>query len=137
MDVNYTLVLIATILQFILGAVWYSPLMFGKWWMEIMEMSQLSPEELKRMQKEMAPFYGAQLLLTLFSTIAFANLLPYVTSFSPLHVAFWIWIGFIAPTQIGTVLWGRTQKRFWVKQIFVMLSYQLIATMLMAWVVTM
>ena len=137
MDVNYTLVIIATIAQFILGALWYSPLMFGKWWMQIMEVTNIAPEDLKRMQKAMGPFYALQLFLTLFTTISFANLMPYITAFSAYHVAFWLWIGFVAPTQIGTVLWGRTQKKFWVKQIFTMLSYSLVGMMLMAFVLGM
>ena len=131
------LIFIATILQFILGAVWYSPFMFGKWWMEIMEATHRSKEELQKMQKEMGPFYGLQFFLTLFTTFSFANLVPYVPAFSTYHTAFWIWIGFIVPLQIGTVVWGNTKKKFWGKQIFVMVSYQLVGIMLMAWVLSM
>lgn len=136
MTVNYMWVVVAAIAQFILGGVWYSPLMFGKWWMQIMEMTHATPEELKKMQASMAPFYGVQFLLSLFTTISFANLLPYVTYLSPMHLAFWLWIGFIAPVQIGTVIWGKTKKQYWAKQIFVMLSYQFVGIMLMAWIVT-
>ena len=62
------------------------------------------------MQKQMMPFYGLQLLLTLFTTFSFANLIPYLPMFSPIHVAFWIWIGFIFPLQIATVVWGEYPK---------------------------
>ena len=134
MEVNYTLIFLATIAQFILGALWYSPLMFGKWWMQIMEATHLSKEELKKMQKEMAPFYLLQFLLTLFTTVAFANLAAYIIVFSLYHLAFWVWVGFIAPIQIGTVLWGKTAKRYWVKQILVMTSYQLVAIMIASWI---
>ncbi len=137
MEVNYTLVAVATIAQFILGALWYSPLLFGKWWMQIMECDKLSKEELQKMQKEMMPFYALQLLLTLFTTVSFANLLPYITAFSAYHVAFWIWVGFIAPIQIACVVWANTKRKFWAKQIFVMLSYQLVGMMLMAWILSM
>lgn len=129
-QVNYGLIILATIAQFILGALWYSPLMFGKWWMEIMECTNLKKDELKKMQKEMAPFYGLQLLLTLFTTVSFANLLPYINGFSIYHVAFWIWIGFMAPIQIASVVWANTKKKYWLKQIFVMLSMQLAGMML-------
>ncbi len=136
MEINYTLVVIATIAQFILGALWYSPLMFGKWWMQIMEVAHLSPEELKKMQKDMAPFYALQLFLTLFTTVSFANLLPYIPLFSSYHVAFWIWIGFIFPVQIGSVVWGNTKKMYWMKQLFVMGSFQLVALMLMCFILS-
>ncbi len=115
MPVNYALVFAATVAQFALGAVWYSPLMFGKWWMEINDCTKLTPAELKAMQKTMGPFYGLQFVLTLFTTVSFANLLPYIPAFSAIHVAFWIWIGFIVPIQIGSVIWGGSKQRFWVK----------------------
>ena len=140
MELNYMLVVVATIAQFILGAVWYSPLLFGKWWMEIMECTNLSPEELKAMQKSMMPFYGLQFFLTLFSTFSLATFMIYVAdmnSYSAYHVAFWIWIGFMAPTQISTVVWGNTKMKFWVKQMFVMLSMQFVGIMVAAWILSM
>lgn len=137
MEVNYTLIAVATIVQFVLGGLWYSPLMFGKIWMEIMECTNIPPEELKKMQKEMMPFYGLQLLLTLVTTISFANLVPYIDSFSIYHIAFWIWIGFIVPTQIASVVWANTERKFWLKQILVMISYQLVAIMIASWILSM
>ena len=137
MEVNYTLVIVATLAQFVLGAVWYSPLLFGKWWMEFMECAKLSQEELKKMQSAMGPFYLLQLFLTLFTTVSFANLMPYINTFSIYHIAFWIWIGFVAPVQIGTVIWGKTEQKFWLRQIFVMITNQLASLMLAAWILSM
>ncbi len=137
MEVNYTLVFAASVAQFILGGLWYSPLMFGKWWMQIMECEGLSKEELQKMQKSMMPFYGLQFFLTLFTTVSFANLLPYISSFGIYHIAFWLWIGFIVPVQVGSVVWANTKRQFWWKQIFVMVSFQLAAMMLMSFVLTM
>lgn len=114
METNYMLIIVASLAQFILGALWYSPLMFGKWWMEIMEATNLPVEQVKKMQKEMAPFYGLQLFLTLFSTFALVNL-AVATPFSLYHVAFWVWLSFIVPTQISGVVWANTKKKFWVK----------------------
>lgn len=130
------LIVVASLAQFILGALWYSPLMFGKWWMEIMEATNLPVEQMKKMQKEMAPFYGVQLFLTLFSTFALVNL-AVATPFSLYHVAFWVWLSFIVPTQISGVVWANTKKKFWVKQIFVMASYQLVGLMLAAFILSM
>lgn len=137
MEISLTLVVLATIAQFVLGAIWYSPLLFGKWWMQIMECSHLSKEELKKMQKDMGPFYGLQFILTLASTYTLASLAPYIPEYSIFHIAFWIWIGFIAPVQISTVVWGNTKKKYWVRQIFVMLSMQLAGLMLASWILGM
>lgn len=136
METNYMLIVVASLAQFILGALWYSPIIFGKWWMEIMEVNNISKEKLQEMQKKMGPFYALQFLLTLFSTFALVNLTVF-TPFSLYHLAFWIWIGFIVPTQIAGVIWGNTKKRFWAKQIFVMTSYQIVGLMLAAWILSM
>lgn len=135
-EVNYGLVLLATLAQFILGALWYSPLLFGKWWMQIMESDKIPKEEIQKMQKEMGPFYLLQLLITLFMTFSFANFMVYASNLSIYHTAWWIWIGFMVPVQISSVIWANTKKKFWLKQIFVMLSMQLVGIMLAAWILS-
>ncbi len=138
MEIHYTLIIAATVAQFILGALWYSPLLFGKWWMQIMEMAQLSKEEQKNMQKAMAPFYIVQILLTLLSAFVLAMFVQYLqmanVGFHAYGVAGWIWLGFIAPTQIASVIWANTKREYWWKQIFIMTSYQLVGLMMTAWI---
>lgn len=136
METNYTLIIVASLVQFILGALWYSPLLFGKVWMQIMEVTEMSKEQMQKMQKAMGPFYILQFFLTLFSTFALVNLAA-VTPFSLYHIAFWVWLGFIVPTQIGGVIWGSTKKKFWFKQILIMVTYQLIGIMLGAFILLM
>ena len=136
MEINAMWFAVAVLVQFVLGALWYSPLMFGKWWMQIMEKTNATKAELEQMQKEMAPFYGLQLVLTVVSTFVLAMVIHYMRagepSFHAYGVAGWLWLGFFAPTQISAVIWANTKKKFWAKQIFVMLSYQLVALMLTA-----
>ncbi len=135
-EINYGLIALATFAQFVLGALWYSPLLFGKWWMQIMEADKISKEEMEKMQKEMGPFYALQLLVTFFTTFAFANFMVYGSTLGIYHTAWWIWIGFMAPLQISGVIWGNTKKKFWLKQIGTMLSMQLVGIMLAAWILS-
>ena len=141
MELNYTLIIVASLAQFILGALWYSPLIFGKWWMEIMEVTTIPKEEMQRMQKAMAPFYGLQLILTILFTLVLAMFIHYLqmanVGFHAYGVAGWIWLGFIMPTQVAGVVWANTKRKFWIKQIFVMTSYQLAGLMLAAFVLSM
>jgi predicted membrane protein len=141
MQIQYTLVALATIAQFILGAVWYSPLMFGKWWMQIMEVTHIPKTELAKMQKEMMPFYGLQLVMTIIFTLVTALFLAYVkatslTPICPYLVTTLVWFGFIVPTQVATVIWGKTKKTFWVKQIFVLTSSQFVGLMLATFILS-
>ena len=105
--------------------------------MQIMEATQDTKEEMGKMQKEMLPFYGLQLLLTLFMTINLATLISLLPQFSPYSLAFHILLGFIVPTQIGAVIWANTKKKYWIKQIFVMVAYSFVGIMLAAWILGM
>lgn len=138
MDINYVGILVATMVTFVLGGLWYSPLMFGKWWMQIMECDTLSQEELKKMQKKMAPFYGLQLLLTLMTTVVLSIFITDVlnSDADTYFMTALIWVGFIVPTQIAGVVWANTKQKFWAKQIFIMISFQLVAIMLSAWILS-
>lgn len=136
---NYTLIIVSALLQFVLGALWYSPLLFGKVWMQIMEVTNLSKEELQKMQKEMMPFYGLQLVLTLITTFVLASQLAFnnLTGGPAYFYAFFIWLGYIAPTQVACVVWANTKKKYWAKQTAIMLAYQLVGIMISTWILTM
>ncbi len=138
MQINYISILVASVLQFALGSLWYSPVIFGKLWMRIMETTHLPKEELQKIQKEMIPFYALQFLLTMITTSIFAIFIfiskTYNIGMSVSMIAIFVWLGFIMPTQIGTVLWGKTNKKFWLKQICVMVSYQLAAIIIASFV---
>lgn len=132
MNINFTLVILATIAQFILGALWYSPLLFGKWWMEIMEMTKVSKEELKKLQQGMGPFYLLQLLLSFTATATLAYFSTLISDFNIYYLALTLWLGFIIPTQISGVIWANTKKKYWLKQIFIMATNQLCSVLLAA-----
>lgn len=136
MDINYSLVIIATLAQFILGGLWYSPLMFGKWWMEIMGVESCSKEEMEKLQKSMGAFYALQIFLTLVSTIVLSMFINSMSEYSAYLTALFVLIGFIIPTQIAGVIWGKTSKTVWAKQIFVMVAYQLVGIMITAFVLS-
>jgi hypothetical protein len=136
MLINYTLVIVAVISQFILGALWYSPLLFGKKWMQIMGGDQYTPEEVKKMQKEMTPFYALQILLTLLSTFVLAFSFELLSEYNLYMTALFIFVGFILPTQVSGVIWSNTKKHFWAKQIAIMAGCQFVSLMLATWILS-
>lgn len=139
MEINFTLIILATVVQFVLGALWYSPLIFGKWWMQIMEVGHMSKEELAKMQKEMMPFYGLQFVLTLVTNWVLASNIAFngLETGAALFFAGFMWVGFVAPVILQSIIWGNTKKKYWVKQAFVSLSYQLVAILISAYILTM
>jgi hypothetical protein len=136
MEQYILLVCVASVVQFILGALWYSPVLFGKQWMEIMEVTLLSDDEMKKMQKSMAPFYILQILLTLVSTLTLAKLITLIPGQSAYVTALLVYGGYIVPTQIASVIWANTKKEYWLKQILIMCTYQGIAITLATYIVT-
>jgi len=120
MELNYLAILVATVLQFVWGWIWYMPL-FGKTWGTIHGFNSKSPEEQARMQKEMMPLMVTQIIVTFITTFVFALLaggLP--ASWSLFGLAGFFWIGFIVPTQIAAVIFSETPRYFMVKKSLIM-----------------
>jgi hypothetical protein len=71
MQFNIIAVLVATVAQFIVGAIWYTGL-FGKAWGQMHGFDQVPPEKQKEMMKDMWKLMVLQLVLTLLTTFVFA-----------------------------------------------------------------
>ena len=50
-DINYLAVLIAALASYVLGALWYSPVLFGKLWMKL---SKIDPKNMDAAKKHLA-----------------------------------------------------------------------------------
>ncbi len=113
MTLNYTAIIVATIAQFIFGAIWYMPI-FGKTWGKIHGFDQVAPEKQKEMMKGMWKLLVVQCLFTLLTTVVFAYLLTgFKSDLSVYALAFFFWLGLILPTQAAAVIFGGT-KPGWV-----------------------
>jgi Protein of unknown function (DUF1761) len=66
-QINYIGVIVAAVSAFVLGGLWYSPLLFGKAWQREVG---LSDEQLKR--GNMAMIFGISLVLSLIASWVFA-----------------------------------------------------------------
>jgi len=120
MEVNYLAILVASVLQFVFGAIWYTPV-FGKLWGRIHCFDKVSPEVQKEMMKKMGPYLGLQFAVTIVTTVVLAVLLAGTTStWSTYEFAGLCWLGFIVPTQISAVVFGGTEPRWMVTKILVM-----------------
>ncbi|HSX09900.1 MAG TPA: DUF1761 domain-containing protein [Candidatus Saccharimonadales bacterium] len=118
MQLNYLSVIIATIVQFAIGAVWYSAL-FGKLWGRIHGFDKLPKETQQKMMKAMGPFYGLQALVTLITSFVLALFITYLPTWNPYAMAGFFWIGFVVPTQVSAVIFGGTESKWIVKKIAV------------------
>ena len=118
MQLNYVAIIVATVVQFALGAVWYS-FLFGKLWGRIHGFDKLPKETQQKMQKQMGPFYGLQALVTLITSIVLAIFLTYMPTWNPYAMAGFFWLGFTVPAQVSAVIFGGTEPKWMLKKIAV------------------
>lgn len=120
MDLSYPAIIVASLLQFAFGAVWYTPV-FGKTWGRMHGFEKYSKAEQQKMMKGMGPILGLQFIVTIVTTFVFALLLnSFPTDWNVYGLAGFFWLGFIVPTQISAVLFGGTEPQWIVKKILIM-----------------
>lgn len=113
-------ILVATVAQFIFGAVWYTPI-FGKTWGKIHGFDHVAPEKQKEMMKEMWKLLVVQFIMTFVTTVVFATLLTGMPSDWNIYgLGFFFWLGFIMPTQVAAVIFGGTKPGWVMKKIAIM-----------------
>lgn len=132
MNINYWGVILASVAQFIFGAIWYTPI-FGKTWGKIHGFDQVSPEQQKEMMRQMwKPLLG-QLMLTFVTTFVFALLLRgFPSDWNIYGLAGFFWLGFILPTQASAVLFGGTKPEWVFPKIGIMAGAGLINMLIIA-----
>lgn len=93
--INYLAVIVAALSAFLIGGLWYSPLLFGKVWMQETGISE------NDQQGHPAKVYGISFAFSLVAAFAFAILLGHHTEIKyALHYALLVGLGFVA-TSFG------------------------------------
>lgn len=103
-------ILIATVVSVILGFIWYHPRVFGTVWMRL---AGLSPERVAA--KNRMPLYaiGGFVAALVMAFVLDMQLFGETDPVLALLRSFWLWLGFIAPVALGSVLWeGRSLRLY-------------------------
>ena len=115
----WMMIVIMTVACFALGAVWHGPL-FGKLWMRIHHgKDSFNEAEMQESMKDMWKLMVAEFIATGLMVMHLAVLIEIIPSFSGMHLAFFVWIGFVLPTMTSTVIWGADTKKYMVTKIAV------------------
>ncbi len=139
--INYIAVIVAAIAQMALGFIWYGPL-FGKQWTTLMGWSEAEMAAGRaKMEKEGWKTYGLQFIgaLVMAYMLAHVSYLALVYASSPVNggitSAFWMWLGFIAPVMMGTVLWdGKPWKLFFLQSGYYLVGLLIMGAIIGSWV---
>lgn len=130
MEVNYVVLLVASLAAFVVGALWYSPALFGNVWVKEMG---ITAAEAKKMSKNPAKTYVLGFLSTVVTAYVlwyFMGAMEVTDSKGAAMLAFWIWLGFTAMKDLGGMLWeGKSFKLFLINA-----SYGLVTLLAMAMV---
>jgi len=134
-DINYTAVVVAAAASMVLGHLWYSPVLFGKRWMRLMNLSE---RKMKEMHKK-APygyFWGAVAALVTSLVLAFFVDYAGATTISQgAKVGFILWLGLIATTTLGGVIWeGRSLRLYALNNGYSLVSAAVMGAILAMWI---
>lgn len=125
MQINFLAIVIATLVDFAIGAVWYSAL-FGKLWGKIHGFDKLPKQVQQQMMKSMGPYYGIQAFVTLITTFVLAIFITYLPLWNPYAMAGFFWIGFVVPAQVSAVIFGGTEPKWILKKLAIQAGASLV-----------
>ena len=132
-DFNYLAVLCALGLCLGLGALWYSPLMFGRVWYRL---KRYTPEQAEKLQGSIRPAYIVSLIGYATMAMVVATLviaLDLTSALEGLLLGFLLWIGFVFTT--GLIANMFSERRF--RSFVIDTTYQLACLLIMGSVIGM
>lgn len=109
-EVPFLSILLAGVACVALGFAWYHPRVFGSLWMRL---TNLSPEQVEKGKQRMPLMALASFLASMLIAYIMAFMLPLLVipdAIGAVEFAIWTWLGFVATTMLGRVLWE--QKSF-------------------------
>src|SRR3989338_10480774 len=134
-DINWWGVLAGGVIMMVLGMFWYSQLLFGKRFMQLMNVTDESMCEEK--QKGMGKIYTMAFISNLVMVMVLGFVLGSLSIFSvgdALRAAFWIWLGFIAaPSLSGVLFEGRKWGLYCINAGYSLAGLLLVATSFALW----
>jgi hypothetical protein len=144
--INYLAVLVAGIIIFVLGGLWYSPLLFMKPWLALQDRTE---EQIKAQaaSANMPVMYASAFLTGLIIAWALALVLAHIGrdpmmteaggGVSVGHgalIGFVCWLGFAATTSYATAIFSGKPKKLWfIDSAYNLVSFVLAGIILAAW----
>lgn len=130
-QVNLLAILVAAIVLFVIGFLWYGPI-FGRIWMKEMGVSKKTGKKEGMWKYLLLNFIG-----TLVMVYVLAHFISFIARnfFEALQLGFWIWLGFFASTTLlGDVLWnGKSWRLYMINAVYWLVNLVVASLILFAW----
>jgi hypothetical protein len=134
MIVNYLTVIVCAVASMIIGSLWYSPLLFGNIWMKLQGFSKKDMNKAK--QAGMWKLYLAAFIGSLVTASVLGYLIDIVGKnvSTGILLAFLAWLGFVATTLLGNVLWeGKSVAVYVLNILYYLVNLVVMGLILGAW----
>jgi hypothetical protein len=134
-SLNWLAIILITIVSFFFGAAWHGSFFFGKIWMRIHHgKDTFTDEEMKQAMQGMWKIMAAEFVATFFMVMTLDFLTKIITGFSAMHIAFMVWLGFVLPTMVSTVVWGNDPRKWMPTKIAISGSFRLVALLMAGYI---
>jgi hypothetical protein len=137
--VNWLAILVAGIVIFMLGGLWYSPVLFAKKWIAL----QNKTEEQMRAEAasaNMPIMYASAFITGLLIAGAMAMVFAHVANDMPMNAAHGallgalLWLGFAASTSYATAIFSGKPRQLWfIDSAYNLVSFVLAGIILAVW----
>lgn len=131
-DLNWLAVLVSVVASFVVGALWYSPLLFGKQWVKA---HGFSDQQIDAMQQSAGSAYVSALVGYIIMALVFTVIISQIgitQLWDGLLLALVIWIGFVMTNGLTNAMFsGKSRGAFLIDT-----SYQLVTILIMGAILT-
>jgi len=131
--VNIVAILVAALVTFVLGAFWYSPVLFARQWMQAQGYTPEKVEEMKK--KGMTRAYAVSALCYVVTAYVVALLAGYTNSTTlaqGLWLGFLCWLGFAATIGLAANMFSEKPFAAWVIDAGYQMAYLVIMSVLLS-----
>ena len=111
-DVNFWSILVAAVVAFAIGALWYSPVLFGKEWMKLTQTSDSDISVAKA-----GGMWGSYVVHFIATLVSFAVLGFAIAATGSMNagdgafIGFLAWLGFVAVIGVSELLWEKKSMK--------------------------
>lgn len=131
-SVNLLAVLVAAVVNMIIGAVWYSSALFAGPWQKLTGKSAADMKSAGATKGYVLTFVGALLLSYILAYVL--QLTATTTIMEALKMGFWLWLGFTAATSLSDYVFsGRPMKLYWINNGYQLVSILVMSVILVSW----
>ena len=126
---SYWALLVSAAVAMFIGGLWYSPLLFGKFWMKEAGIKESDAK------KNAGASMLAGFIFVLVQVYVLSRFLDGAESMkAALETAALVWLGFVATVQVGSVLWEKKSiKLFLLNTSYSLVNLLVMAAILQSW----